>query len=229
MNYTKYFAYLRRNMGLSQSVVDGTKRITEHGRLSGTQVNRLAYILATAYWETGRTMQPVVEAFWKDEAWRKANLRYYPWHGRGLIQTTWKRNYEAIAVAMGLRKTFFTEDPSRLLQWKYSIPALFTGMEKGIYTGHKLSHHIDLIDETDDKDYAEYVAARRIVNGVDKQSEIAKLALVYEKALKYAGYKAGPSGGLNIFDIIANFFASLFGWSGGTSTSSSRPSNNDWR
>ena len=41
--------------------------------------NQLAYLLATAFWETARTMQPVDEAFWLSEAWRKKNLRY----GRG--------------------------------------------------------------------------------------------------------------------------------------------------
>ena len=50
--------------------------------------NQAAYTLATAYWETNRTMKPVEEAYWLSDAWRKANLRYYPWHGRGYTQTT---------------------------------------------------------------------------------------------------------------------------------------------
>lgn len=36
---------------------------------------------------------PVREAYWLSEAWRAANLRYYPWYGRGLMQCTWQDNY----------------------------------------------------------------------------------------------------------------------------------------
>ena len=49
-----------------------------------------AYGLATAWWETNKTMQPVREAYWLSEAWRKPNLRYYPHYGRGYVQLTWK-------------------------------------------------------------------------------------------------------------------------------------------
>lgn len=37
---------------------------------------------------------PVREAYWLSEAWRAANLRYYPDYGRGLMQCTWPDNYE---------------------------------------------------------------------------------------------------------------------------------------
>ena len=235
MDYTKYIAYLRQNLGISTSAVEGAKKITEHGRLSKVPINRMAYILATAYWESAKTMQPVKEAFWKDEDWRRLNLRYYPWYGRGLIQTTWEDNYRKIAVAMGLRPTIFTDNPNLLLDWKYAIPALFVGMEKGIYTGKDLDDYIDLLDEDDTKDYAEYVAARRIVNGTDKASDIANIALKFERALKVAGYVGGRGsggGGLNFFEALANFFRSLFGGgSSGSSSGSSRnpDDNNDWR
>ena len=53
--------------------------------------NQAAYVLATAYWETARTMEPVREAFWMSEEWRRANLRYFPWYGRGFVQLTWER------------------------------------------------------------------------------------------------------------------------------------------
>ncbi|MDX1371593.1 MAG: hypothetical protein R3321_03945 [Nitrososphaeraceae archaeon] len=40
-----------------------------------------AYLLATTRWETGNKFIPNVEAYWLSEAWRKRNLRYYPYHG----------------------------------------------------------------------------------------------------------------------------------------------------
>jgi hypothetical protein len=63
---------------------------------------RIAYILATTEWETGHTFKPVKEAFRRSEQWRRTNLRYYPYYGRGYVQLTWKRNYEAYGGILGL-------------------------------------------------------------------------------------------------------------------------------
>ena len=52
-----------------------THLIVEECRKFGCLRNQAAYILATAYWETARTMHPVVEAYWLSEEWRKKNLR----------------------------------------------------------------------------------------------------------------------------------------------------------
>lgn len=50
-------------------------------------------VLATIAIETAHTFKPVTEAFWKDDAWRWANLRYAPYWGRGYVQLTWEENY----------------------------------------------------------------------------------------------------------------------------------------
>ena len=42
-----------------------------------------AYVFATVFHETAQTFAPVIEAYWKTEAWRKRNFRYYPYYGRG--------------------------------------------------------------------------------------------------------------------------------------------------
>ena len=56
-----------------------TQLLIAESKAQGLLRNQLAYLLATAFWETARTMQPVDEAFWLSEAWRRKNLRY----GRG--------------------------------------------------------------------------------------------------------------------------------------------------
>lgn len=56
--------------------------------------SQIAYVLATVEWETAKTFKPVREAFWLSEAWRKKNLRYYPFYGRGYVQLTWEKNYK---------------------------------------------------------------------------------------------------------------------------------------
>jgi hypothetical protein len=58
----------------------------------GDRATQIAMIGTVAI-ETASTFEPVREAFWLDDAWRKANLRYYPFYGRGYIQLTWRENY----------------------------------------------------------------------------------------------------------------------------------------
>jgi predicted chitinase len=52
-----------------------------------------AAAIATVAIETASTFEPVREAFWLSENWRRLNLRYYPYYGRGYIQLTWQSNY----------------------------------------------------------------------------------------------------------------------------------------
>ena len=184
----RFYNSLRAHINLTTQNVFGMEKILDYGLKNKIQVNSFAYVLATAWWETAQTMHPVKEAYWLSENWRRKNLRYYPWYGRGLIQTTWEENYVKIAEAIGLPSDTFTKKPALLLEWEYSIPALFVGMAKGVYTGKTLNDYIDDADESDDEDYQEYVNARRIVNGTDKRHQIAKLALHFEHALKEGGY-----------------------------------------
>jgi hypothetical protein len=71
---------------------------------------------------------------------------------------------------------------------EYAVVILFVGMEQGWFTGKKLADYMDGIDEGDVEDMREMVEARRIINGVDKKVEIAKIGLVFEKALRTSGY-----------------------------------------
>ena len=142
--------------------------------------NQLAYILATAFWETARTMKPVKEAYWLSnaEAWRKKNLRYWPWYGRGFVQLTWQANYERAGKELG---EDLTTDPDRALDPIISAKVIVLGMLEGWFTKAKLSDYITLSKSN-------YVGARRIINGTDRAAEIAKLATEYERDLKQVGY-----------------------------------------
>ncbi len=88
MQRKTFYDVVRPQLGsLSQSVVDGFETILDEAERRRTPVNDLAYILATAWWETARTMQPVRKAFFvapddsaRAELWRKQNLRYYPYY-----------------------------------------------------------------------------------------------------------------------------------------------------
>ncbi len=72
-----FFAAVRPLYGgkLSQKQVDGINAIMDAWNLYGDGDDaKIAYILATAFHETGQTMEPVREAFGKSDADTKAKL-----------------------------------------------------------------------------------------------------------------------------------------------------------
>lgn len=142
----------------------------------GCTRNQTAYILATAYWETARTMEPVREAYFLGEpratAYRKG-LRYYPWYGRGFVQLTWEVNYKKAGEKLGRD---FLSDPDAVMDAGVSAKIIVLGMMEGWFTGKALPLYVN--DKASD-----YRQARRVVNGMDKADEIAALARAYETAL----------------------------------------------
>lgn len=188
MNRKAFYDAIRGDINLTTENVSGFETVLPYMEARGTAINAGAYALATAFWETAQTMQPVKEAYWLSENWRRKNLRYFPWYGRGLIQTTWEDNYRRMGQEIGVD---LIANPDLLLEWDYALPAMFIGMEKGLYTGKSFDDYIDDLDESDDEDLREYIAARRIVNGTDKALQIGKLALVFERGLKAAEYSPG--------------------------------------
>jgi putative chitinase len=171
-----FFAAYRRAFGrLNQSQVQPLEALVERllADPSVPDIRHAAYILATAHHETAHTYLPVVEAYWLSEDWRRRNLRYYPWHGRGFVQLTWERNYERAGRELGVD---LTTDPDAALQPEIAYRVLVAGMLRGWFTGKTLS---DYITET----RTDYRGARRIVNGTDRARLIAGQAEHFEHAL----------------------------------------------
>lgn len=188
MNRKAFYDALRPTLGaFTEPNVAGFELVLDEARRRGTPLNDLAYILATAWWETAKTMQPVREGFWLSEDWRERNLRYYPFYGRGFVQLTWEENYRKASQLYGVD---LVKDPDRAMETSLAVRILFNGMNDGWFTGRDLDDYIDDIDEDDDEDLREFANARRIVNGTDKQIAIGTLALDFEAALKAAGYGA---------------------------------------
>jgi peptidoglycan hydrolase-like protein with peptidoglycan-binding domain len=127
---------------------------------------QIAYVAATTQWETAQTFKPVKEAYWNDEAWRKAHLHYYPYYGRGYVQLTWVTNYQKYSDILGLD---LVNNPDLALDPKVALFVLVHGFKTGTFTGRKITDYITA-SQTD------FVDARRCINGTDKASEIAKLA-----------------------------------------------------
>lgn len=160
-----------------------TRLILDKCAQYGALRNQAAYVLATAYHETAHTMAPVREAYWLSEVWRRANLRYYPWYGRGFVQLTWEENYQRAGRELDRD---LTSDADAVMEPVISAEILVKGMLDGWFTGKKLSDYVTL-------NRSDFRGARRIVNGMDKASAIAELAVRYDRALLADGYGVEPS------------------------------------
>ncbi|MCV9997316.1 hypothetical protein OE766_03570 [Pararhizobium sp. YC-54] len=170
MNLTTFFAYARRapfGGRLTQAQIDGMNAILTEWDKRGLMDKRwLAYMLATAFHETGGKMQPIREA--GGEKYLRSK-KYYPWVGEGLVQVTWEENH----------RKFGATKPGQLLTMPIAIKALFDGMIKGMFTGRKLSDYFN--GTANDAE-----GARKIVNGTDKKSLIAGYHKNFMDALEAA-------------------------------------------
>ncbi|TPK15153.1 hypothetical protein FJ872_19330 [Mesorhizobium sp. B2-5-9] len=202
MDRAKFYATFRNNLGsLTQPNVVGFELFLSEGERRQEPINRLAYVLATVWWETGKTMQPVREAYWVGngneavaENWRRTHLRYYPFYGRSYPQFTWEANYRKASDTWNTKYrgdgpvVDFVKSPDLIMNPTYGVPLTFDAMEHGWFTGRDLADYIDTADESDAEDLREFKEARRIVNGVDRANDIGMIGLTMERSLKAAGY-----------------------------------------
>lgn len=172
----KFFSLARMNPfngTMTQGQVDGCNAILDEWDAKPELTDRrwLAYMLATPFKETNRTMQPVREAYFlgepKAESYRKT-LRYYPFYGRGLVQLTWERNYRIMGALFGVD---LTGNPDLALDPRIAVLVMFEGMLKadssvGDFTGASLEQYFSATRD-------DPVHARQIINGMDCAEEIA--------------------------------------------------------
>jgi putative chitinase len=151
-----------------------------------------AYALATAFHETAATMQPVREAFWLSESWRKTHLtKYYPFYGRGYVQLTWRKNYERADRELGLGGRLIA-NLDLCMKPDVAAPIMVKGMEEGWFCAskdgarHTLARHVA---RSGASSRAQYQSARRIINGVDKADKIAVEAIAFQSALQAGGWR----------------------------------------
>jgi len=189
MNRAAFYKTVRARLGpLSQSQVDGFEAILT--AIDGAPLSHQAYMLATAWHETAKTMQPVREAFNLSEAWRRKNLRYWPWYGRGYVQTTWERNYarlDAEAAAAGLTMAGeILANPDLAMRPDIAAFALRHGMEEGWYDaqGKTMAQRLPMRGTAT---RAQYINARYLVNIQDKADDIEDYAQAFERALRDGG------------------------------------------
>lgn len=163
---------------LNQNQVDALNQFIDltNQNIKEFSVNQWAYMYATTHHETNATFEPVKEAYWikNAEVWRKKNLRYYPYYGRGFVQLTWLDNYKKYAELFDVD---IVNNPDLVMDFKLSFNIMVHGMKNGTYTGKKVGDYIGNLK-------ADYVGARRVINGTDKAQMIADHANKFERILK---------------------------------------------
>ncbi len=190
INRDQFYAGIRTNLfpTLQQPQVDGINAILDEYELRQLSDSRwLAYILATAYHETAKTMQPI-EEYGKGaghkygqhikqsgETYDTPDQLYY---GRGHTQNTWYEIYDMLtneATKAG-KDWDFLNQPELLLTMECSIWAMFECMIHGRYTGVSLSRYFNAST-------ADWTNARKIINGLDKADLIAGYAMMFYRAI----------------------------------------------
>lgn len=209
MDRGKFFAAVRSDPfggRLTQVQVEGCEAILDACDRAGvTDPRHQANILAQCHHETGGQMEPVKETVfaWSkdrhpsdaevirrlDAAFAKGQLTWVKkpywrdgWFGRGLIQITFRDNYDRLGKAIGVD---LVSSRDRALELRTSADIAVVGMRDGLFTGKKLA---DYFSATRD----DPAAARAIVNGDTPKvgPEIAKLHKAFLAAIK--GASADP-------------------------------------
>lgn len=175
---------------LSKDEVEGCNAILK--AVEGLPVAWAAYALATAFHETGATMQPVKELGGVrylakyDTGKLAAALGNTPeadgdgifYAGRGYVQLTGRRNYQIAGEKLGvdlLRKPDLAMEPD------IAADIMRCGMIDGWFTGKSFKSYLPTGPSGALRD--EFVNARRIINGVDKANLIAGYAVTFQLAL----------------------------------------------
>lgn len=188
---SEFYDYIRGEAGelfptMTQSQFDGIQ-MTLTCAAGQLPLSWCAYTLATEYHETAKTMEAVREGLNVSDAWRRKNLRYYPWYGRGEVQLTWEKNYRFATQRLrelGHEEVDLIANPDQALDPKISTLIMLNGMLEGWFTGKKLRDYLP-----NNPTREQYRNARRIINGTDRADLVAGYAMEFEKALTKGAWK----------------------------------------
>lgn len=194
MNKAEFFNGIRGNFTgkLEPEEVRGTEAILD--AMDGAPLAHVAYALATAWHETAGTMQPIKErggaAYFHgrydiqgarpDIAKRLGNTQPgdgVRFCGRGYVQLTGRANYAKASSKLGVD---LIGNPDRAMEPSIAANVMRQGMTEGWFTGKRFASYLPDVGRAP---LAQYREARRIINGTDKASDIARYAMVYQEAL----------------------------------------------
>ncbi len=207
MNRSAFYASVRSPLfggRLTQGQVKGMETILNKWQADGlTDARWLAYMLATAFLETGQTMEPITENLnysaaglrntfskyftvaqanaYARQPERIANRAYANRIGNGNEASGdgWRYRGRGLVQITGRAnyRTYGLENsPGDATLDAIATRIMFDGMINGRFTGKKLA---DYFNETS----ADWKNARRIINGLDRADDIAGYAQKFHAAI----------------------------------------------
>lgn len=199
-NPQAFFAKVRSGLlgpTLSQGETDGCNALLT--ACAAWPLAWTAYGLATPYLETAHTLQPVreigSEAYF-DRMYGPGGLRPavakglgnvkpgdgHLFAGRGFVQLTGRDDYARADRKLNLGGQLVA-NPDLALRPDIAAQILQHGMAEGWFTGRKLA---DYLPSDRAATRAEFIAARRVINGQDRAVTIADFAIEFQIALSLA-------------------------------------------
>jgi len=168
MGYMMNFKSGHKNNSVGQDQADNVRLIKEECAKQNVTGNQLAYVLATATFESG--LRPVEEYGVCVGSHKKS---YCPYNGRGFVQLTHQGNYKKVGDLVGKD---LVANPDLAMDTNIAKYAICYGMRTGLFTGKKLSDYIN----AHKKDYKN---ARKIINGMSGADKFADAAAWWEKEI----------------------------------------------
>lgn len=209
MDHEKFFSAVRMPLfggRLSTNQVNGTEAILDAWVAEPFDPRWLAYMLATVYHETGKTMCAISEnlsysaaglratfpkyfnieqaAAYSRQPRRIANHAYANRMGNGdeASDDGWRYRGRGLVQITGrdnYAKYGIIDDPDRALDPGKAIEILFDGMINGRFTGRRLDDYFSATG-------SDWIGARRIINGTDRAIDIAGFAKKFAAAIERA-------------------------------------------
>lgn len=169
-------------------------------------IAQVAYVFGTAWLETNGTMQPVREAYWLDDKAREAYLfRMYDIEGArpdkakelgnihpgdgvkfggvGFVQSTGRSNAQKLGKVLGLP---LEEKPELMERADVAATAMVVGMRDGLFTGRPMSRTLPARGPAT---HAQFKVSRPIVNGTDRDGDVADAAVAFQTALQAGAWE----------------------------------------
>lgn len=191
IDHDKFFDKMRYTFGgtYTQSQVTNLNSLLAAGSKELPNIQSLAYVLATVWHETGKTLVPLSEyghGAGKDYGkhldmgggpnkrvpYTSPDKLYY---GRGYVQITWKENYKAMSKLTGKD---LINSPELALEPDVACEIAIQGMLRGYFTGKSLKNYFPSKTGLHDP-----INARRIINGMDCAAAIAGYYNIFLNAL----------------------------------------------
>lgn len=209
VDYGRFFEFLRRNHMLgptiSKSEFAGCNAIISACAKAGWSVGWTAYALGTSYHETGHTMLPIKEKGGNAYFTRMYDIRGNrpkkakelgnlspgdgaKYCGRGYVQLTGKRNYTIATKAlqaMGF-DVDLVKNPDLAMDPVIAAVIMVRGMSEGWFTSRDMDDDLPLQGPAT---LQQFIDSRDIINGRDKDDEIAAYSTDFQTGLQEGGYK----------------------------------------